>query len=53
MFDHMRQLGNTYKIQELKAAKSAGAKSCPGNTENYYQEIEIREEETVRKGQGS
>jgi len=33
---------NTYKNSGIeKAAKSAGAKVVPGNTENYYQSIEI------------
>jgi uncharacterized protein (DUF362 family) len=33
---------NTYKNSGIeKAAKSAGAKVVPGNTENYYQAIEI------------
>jgi uncharacterized protein (DUF362 family) len=43
VFDHTcDNWVNTYKNSGIeKAAKSAGAKVVPGNTENYYQEIEI------------
>jgi len=43
VFDHTcDNWVNTYKNSGIeKAAKSAGAKVVPGNSENYYQEIEI------------
>ncbi len=43
VFDHTcDNWVNTYKNSGIeKAAKAAGAKVVPGNTENYYQEIEI------------
>jgi len=43
VFDHTcDNWVNTYKNSGIeKAAKSAGAKVVPGNTENYYQSIEI------------
>jgi uncharacterized protein (DUF362 family) len=43
VFDHtMDNWVNTYKNSGIeKAAKSAGAKVVPGNSENYYQSIEI------------
>ncbi len=43
VFDHTcDNWVNTYKNSGIeKAAKDAGAKVVPGNTENYYQEIEI------------
>ena len=43
VFDHTcDNWVNTYKNSGIeKAAKSAGAKVVPGNTENYYHEIEI------------
>lgn len=43
VFDHTcDNWVNTYKNSGIeRAAKAAGAKIVPGNTENYYQEIEI------------
>jgi uncharacterized protein (DUF362 family) len=43
VFDHTcDNWVNTYKNSGIeKAAKSAGAKVVPGNSENYYQEIQI------------
>ena len=43
VFDHTcDNWVNYYKNSGIeKAAKSAGAKVVPGNSENYYQEIEI------------
>ncbi|MGM0532526.1 MAG: DUF362 domain-containing protein, partial [Bacteroidota bacterium] len=51
VFDHpVDEWRKTYDTSGIeKAAKDAGAKVAPANTEGYYQEVEIPEGKTLKK----